>query len=101
MEKSFPGKEGHSPSRVNLSERLYEKKVDPFARVKSWLSSDNSTRACSERLVLTEAGRVKVFIWRKVGPTRRVTLPSKEGDLARRVSLLAEPACKWFVKFCK
>ena len=34
MEKSCPGQEGHPPSRVNLSERLYEKKVDPFARAK-------------------------------------------------------------------
>ena len=31
MEKSCPGQEGHPPSRVNFSERLYEKKVDPFA----------------------------------------------------------------------
>ena len=54
MEKSCPGKEGHPPSRVNFSERLYEKKVDPFARVKSWLSNDNSARACSDRLALTE-----------------------------------------------
>ena len=35
MEKSCPGQEGHPPSRVNLTERLYEKKVDPFARAKS------------------------------------------------------------------
>ena len=46
-----------------------------------------------------------MFIWRKVGPARRVTLPSKEGDPARRVTLLAEPtfcfSCKRFVKFCK
>ena len=53
MEKSCPGQEGHPPSRVNFSERLYEKKVDPFARVKSWLSNDNSARACSDRLALT------------------------------------------------
>ena len=31
MEKSCPGKEGHPFSPVNFSERLYEKKVDPFA----------------------------------------------------------------------
>ena len=35
MEKSFPGQEGHRPSRVNFTERLYEKNVDPFARAKS------------------------------------------------------------------
>ena len=33
----------------------------------------------------------KVFIWRKVGPARRVNLPIKKGDLARWVILLAEP----------
>ena len=46
------------------------------------------------------AGRAKVFIWRKVGPARRVTLPSKKGDPARRVTLPAEPtfcfSCKRF-----
>lgn len=35
MEKRCPGQEGHPPSRVNFTERLYEKKVDPFARVNS------------------------------------------------------------------
>ena len=30
MEKSCPGQEGHPPSRVNFTERLYEKKVDPL-----------------------------------------------------------------------
>ena len=53
-EKSCPGQEGHHPSRVNFSKRLYEKKVDHFARVKSWLSNGNSARACSDRLALTE-----------------------------------------------
>ena len=47
MEKSCPGKEGHPPSRVNISEHLYEKKVDPFARA-------NSAHACSDCLALTE-----------------------------------------------
>ena len=32
MKKGYPGKAGHHLSRVNLSELLYEKKVDPFAR---------------------------------------------------------------------
>ena len=48
MEKSCPGQEGYPPSRVNFSQRLYEKKVDPFARGKSWLSKNNS----AERLAL-------------------------------------------------
>ena len=35
MEKSCPGQEGHPPSRVNFTVRLYEKIVDPSARAKS------------------------------------------------------------------
>ena len=58
MEKNCPGQEGHTPSRVNFNERLYEKKGDPFARVKNWLSNDNSARACSDRLALTELTRL-------------------------------------------
>ena len=46
-----------------------------------------------------------MFIWRKVGSARRVTLPSQKGNSARRVTLLAEPtfcfSCKRFAKFCK
>ena len=51
MEKSCTGKEGHLPSRVNFSERLYNKNVDPFART-------NSARACSDCLALTELTRL-------------------------------------------
>ena len=89
MKNSCPGKEGHPPSRVNFSERLYEKKVDPFARFDG----------------VDPARRAKVFIWRKVAPARRVTLPSKKGNPARRVIFPAEPticfSCKQFAKFCK
>ena len=41
------------------------------------------------RIGLGKPGRV--FIWRKVGPARRVNLLIKKGDLARWVILLAEP----------
>ena len=58
MEKSCPGQEGHPPSRVNFTERLYEKKVDPSARAKSSLSNNNRARACSDRLSLTELTRL-------------------------------------------
>ena len=54
MQKRSSGQEGHPPSRVNFSERLYEKKLTPFARVNSWLSNHKSARACSDRLALTE-----------------------------------------------
>ena len=58
MEKSCPGQEGHPSSRVKFSERPYEEKVDPFARVKSWLCNDNNAPACSDRLALTELTRL-------------------------------------------
>ena len=58
MEKSCPGEEGHPPSRVNFTERLYERKIDPSVRVKSWLCDDNSACACSDRLSLTELTRL-------------------------------------------
>ena len=51
MEESCPGKEGHPSSLVNFSERLYEKKVDPFARA-------NSARACSDPLALMKLSRL-------------------------------------------
>ena len=35
MRKRFPGKEGQLLILVNLSEHLFEKKVDPFDRAKS------------------------------------------------------------------
>ena len=96
MEKSCPGQEGHPPSRVNFSKCLiYEKKVDPFARV-------NSACACSDHLALSELTRLGEP---KLARLLRVTLPSKERDPARRVTLLAEPtfcfSCKRFIKFRK
>ena len=62
-----------------LSECLYDKKKDPFAWANSW-------QQCSRMLRLSRLDRVdptgwiKVFIWRKVGPARRVTLPPKKGE---------------------
>ena len=49
--------------------------------------------------------RAKVVIWKKLVPTRRVTLPLTKGDLARWVTPLAELtlcfSCKRLVAFCK
>lgn len=58
MEKSCPGQEGHPPSRDNFTVRLYERIVDPSARVNNWLCNDNIARACSARLSLTELTRL-------------------------------------------
>ena len=58
MKKSCPGQEAHPFSRVNFTERLYEKKVDPSARFKSLLCNNNIARACSDRLSLTELTRL-------------------------------------------
>jgi len=67
MEKRCPGQEGHPPSRVNFTARLCEKKVDPFARAKSWQQS--SRMLWLSRLDgVDPARRAKVFIWRKVAP---------------------------------
>ena len=54
MEKSCPGQEGHPPSGVNFTKRLSERKVDPSARVKSWLCNENNARTCSDLLSLTK-----------------------------------------------
>ena len=54
-------------------------------------------KQCSHTLWLSNLDRVdsteraKVFIWRNVGPTRRVTQSSQKGDPARQVTLLEEP----------
>ena len=75
------------PSQVNLSERLYEKNVDHFARVNSAHACSeclNSAQACSGLNRVNPDGRVKGFLWTKVGSTRgwpydhkRVTRPFK------------------------
>ena len=58
MEKSCPGQEGHPPSRVNFSERLYEKKVDPFARAKSSPSRDHENMRKKKRLEVCKSNRL-------------------------------------------
>ena len=47
MEKKCHGKEDRPSSLVNLSEGLYEKKIDPVPEPRA----DNSSRACSDCLV--------------------------------------------------
>ena len=46
--------------------------------------ADNSVCACSDCVALTNLAQPgePVFIWRKVGPAWRVTLPLKNSDLA-------------------
>ena len=76
MEKTCPMKEGHPSSHSQLLEGIYnfyDKKVNPIARA-------NSTRACSDCLALTKL--TWLFIQRKVGLARRVTLPSQKTLLA-------------------
>ena len=50
--------DAHPLSRVNFTEHLYERKVDPSAQVNSWLCNENSARACSNLLSLTELTRL-------------------------------------------
>jgi len=54
MKKSCPRREGHPPSRVKFTERLYEKKVDPIAEPRAV----NRACVCSDCLVLTELTRL-------------------------------------------
>ena len=56
--KVFPGKRVTLPAESTLSSVYMRKKVDPFARVKSWLSNDNRARACSDCLALMELSRL-------------------------------------------
>ena len=48
MGKSCPCKKSHPFSRVNFSERLYDKNADPFARA-------SSVHTCSDSFALTES----------------------------------------------
>ena len=60
-EKSCPGKVGHPPNRVNFSEPLHEKIIEPFSRANARahaLFVQNSTRACSDCLALTKLTRL-------------------------------------------
>ena len=65
-------KDGQTPSRVYLNERLYEKKVETVARAKS-------AGAC---YMLVPAGRAKVFffVFEKIGPAGRVILLWRVGE---------------------
>ena len=85
-EKLCPGEEGHPPSPVNFSERLYEKKDNPFTGAKSW--QQRSHKLWLSHLDWVDlAGRAKVFIWKKVAPLRGwpclrkrvIRLPSSSG----------------------
>ena len=76
MEKSCPGKESYPHSRVNFIERLFEKKVHPFAQGKSWQQHSSTLwLSCLDQVDL--AGRAYVS--------------SMTIDPARRVTLLADP----------
>ena len=69
-------------SRVKIRERSCEIKNDPFAQA-------NGARVCSDYLnpdQANPAGRSKMFVWRKIGSSRRVTLPSQKADLGRYYS---------------
>ena len=79
----------HLPSPVNLlSQRLYEKKVNPFPQAEqcSRMLRLSTTALVMLRLSCLDrvdpSGGAKVFIWKKVGAARRVILPSQRGDLA-------------------
>ena len=71
---SWPGKEGHSPSRIDFSERLlYEENVELFARAESWQQRSHMLWKSYLNQV-DQAGRGQVLQCRKVGPSNRMTL---------------------------
>lgn len=89
-------KDGQTPSRVYLNERLYEKKVETVARAKS-------AGAC---YMLVPAGRAKVFFFffRKNWSSWE-GYSTVEGGGEGFVTLLAEPSfcmsCNRLAMFCK
>ena len=89
-------KDGQTPSRVYLNERLYEKKVETVARAKS-------AGAC---YMLVPAGRAKVFFFcfRKNWASWE-GYSTVEGGGEGFVTLLAEPSfcmsCNRLAMFCK
>ena len=92
-EKLCPGEEGHPPSPVNFSERLYEKKDNPFTGAKSW--QQRSHKLWLSHLDWVDlAGWAKVFIWRKVATLR---------GWSGYPQVLAEPticsSCGWLTNF--
>ena len=68
---------------------LYEKKVDPFPRVKSWLFNGNSTRTCSDRFLLTELTRLGEPMC--LFGEKLARLEGWPYHRKRRVTLLAKP----------
>ena len=78
-------KEGHPLSRLNLSECLYENKLTRFSEP----TADNSFRACSDCLALTELTRLRgwLYQWKN-----RVTPPTEH---------IFYISCRQFVTFYK
>ena len=54
MEKVVTGKRDTLTAESTLASVYLREKVDRFARVKCWLSNDNSACTCSDRFTLTE-----------------------------------------------
>ena len=77
MKESCPGKETVTPpAESNLASISIRKKT-----LLSEPRADNRARAFSDQV--DPVGRAKGFIWRKLGPPRRVSLPSQKGDPPR------------------
>ena len=80
MEKRCSGKRATLPAGSTLPRVNMRKKLLSFSRVKSWLYNDNSARACSDLLALTELtwlGEPKRLYREKLALAKRVTLLSK------------------------
>ena len=84
--KVVPEKWVTLPTESNLTNPYMRKKGDPFLRANNArahaLIVQNGVSACCDCLALTKLTRLgeTVFLWRKVGPARRMTPSSKKGD---------------------
>ena len=104
--KVFPGKRVTLLAESTLPSVYMRKKLTPLPEPRANFPITTERMLWSSLLDRVDPGRrAKVFIWRKVGPARRVTPLSQKGNPARRVTLLAEPTfCfsgKRFAKFFK
>ena len=75
------------PAVLTLARVYMRKKLFPLPAPNALAHSDHHTFTKLTRGM----AEPKVFIWRNVGPPRKVTQPSQRDDQAKRVTLLDKP----------
>ena len=100
------------PAESTLTSVYARKKLTPFARASNVYACSDCLKHHSQTLWLYRGdrgdpvGRARArFLWKKVDPAWRVTMPSQKGDSARLVIILAEStfcfSCKRFGTFLR